>query len=304
MQKIRRSPLWLCCFLVWSCSQQPDSSSKAQTGTPGPLRLLSDEVAETSGLVCLDDGKFLTLNDSGNPPTLFQLDAMGRIQNRTDTTATNQDWEALALHQGELWIADIGNNSGQRTELQLYHAPLTAVQTNQLSVDALTVQYPQAALTKAMPYQHDLDAEALVSTGEQLLLFSKNWLGMQSQVYVVDTKARTSVLKPAGSTTALPGLITDAVYSAEHQVFVVTGYQNFRLNPLPFMLSGDFSPFLAVLDAKFRLVTSVPVESGGQLEAVCLDKAHNIWLSQEKSTHRPAALWRWGRLDALLATAK
>ena len=304
MQKIRRSPLWLCCFLVWSCSQQPDSSSEAQTGSPKQLRLLSAEVAETSGLVCLDDGKFLTLNDSGNPPTLFQLDVMGRILSRIDTTAINQDWEALALHQGQLWIADIGYNSGQRTALQLYHAPLAQADNKQLSVDTLTVQYPQAALTRAMPYQHELDAEALVSTGKQLLLFSKNWLGMQSRVYVVDTDASTSVLKPVGNTTALPGLITDAAYSPQHQVFVVTGYQNFRLNPLAFMFSGDFSPFLAVLDKQFRLITSVPIETGGQLEAVCLDKAHNIWLTQEKSTHQPAALWRWGHLETLLATAR
>lgn len=294
----------LCCFLAVSCSQQPDISPNAGTDSPGPLRLLSSEVAETSGLVCLDDGKFLTLNDSSNPPVLFQLDTTGRIIRRTDTKASNQDWEALALHQGQLWIADIGNNSGQRTALQLYHAPLTAVQTNQLSVDTLTLQYPQAALTKAMPYQHDLDAEALVSTGEKLLLFSKNWLGMQSTVYVVDTAAGISVLKPVGNTTALPGLITDAVYSPQHQVFVVTGYQNFRLNPLAFMFSGDFSPFLAVLDKKFRLITSVPIETGGQLEAVCLDKAQNIWLSQEKSPHQPAALWRWGHLATLLATGK
>lgn len=294
----------LCCVLLCSCSQQPDGSSKAQTDTSGPLRLLSSEIAETSGLLCLDDGKFLTLNDSGNPPVLFQLDAMGRILSRIATTANNQDWEALALHQGELWIADIGNNAGQRTSLQLYHTQLAETVPEALSVDTLTVQYPQVALTKAMPYQHDLDAEALVSTGEQLLLFSKNWLGMQSQVYVVDTKTRTSVLKPVGSTTALPGLITDAAYSAQHRVFVIAGYQNFRLNPLTFILSGDFSPFLAVLDAQFRLITSVPIETGGQLEAVCLDQEHNIWLSQEKSTHQPAALWRWGRLEALLATAK
>lgn len=300
MQKFQLLPLLLCCFFVGSCSQQPDNKQQRAAEDQELEQQLSAEIAETSGLACLGNNQFLTINDSGNPATVYQLDAAGRIINRFATNGRNQDWEALALHQDRLWIADIGNNSGQRPTLDLYHAPLPQSQAKELMVDRLELRYPQAPMTKPSFYQHELDAEALVSTGDRLLIFSKNWIGLHSRVYVVDTSETTNTLKQIGETSALPGLITDVAYSAQQQVFVVTGYENFRLNPLTFMLTGDFAPFLAVLDAKYQLITSVQIQTGGQLEAVCLDDAQNIWLSQESSSHHKAKLWRWGALSTLL----
>jgi hypothetical protein len=301
MQKFQLLPLLLCGFLVCSCSQQPDNKAPRATDDQAPEQQLSAEIAETSGLACLRNNQFLTINDSGNAATVYQLDASGRIINRYATNGRNQDWEALALHQGRLWIADIGNNSGQRATLDLYNAPIPQGQIKELMVDRLELRYPQAPMTKPSFYQHELDAEALVSTGDSLLIFSKNWIGLQSRVYAVDTNAKASTLAQVGVTSALPGVITDVAYSAQQQVFVVAGYENFRLNPLTFMLSGDFAPFIAVLDAKYQLITSVQIPTGGQLEAVCLDDTQNIWLSQESSSHHKAKMWRWGALSTLLS---
>jgi len=289
--------------VLTGCNLPPSDPVVAmQDADAGMVRPLSAEVAETSALACLPSQQFLTLNDSGNPPLLYQLNANGDITATIQTDATNQDWEALAIHQGQLWIADIGNNSGERTTIQLYHAPLPADRRQPMRMKSNTLRYPGPPLVNPSPYQHERDAEALVSTGSQLLLFSKNWLGPQSRVYAADTTQPTSVLTLAGITAPLPGLITDAAFSARHRVFVITGYQNFRQNPLPLLLSGDFSPFLAVLDMQFQLIRSVSLDTGGQLEAICLDEAENIWLSQEKSAQHQAKLWRWGTLEQLLKT--
>ncbi|TXH98086.1 MAG: hypothetical protein E6Q75_02685 [Rheinheimera sp.] len=284
-----------------SCSQRPDTDKLS--GGVSPLfieKSLSPEIAETSGLACLADGSFFTVNDSGNPATLFQLDKSGRVIGRTATTGVNQDWEALAIHQGQLWIGDIGNNSGQRSTIELYHAPLPAKPFENLTLSKIILRYPHPPMGLPSHFQHELDAEALVSTGEQLLLFTKNWVGLQSAVYLVDTSQTNTVLKQIGETSALPGLITDAAYSFKHNVFVIVGYGNFRLNPLSFMFSGEFAPFLAVLDRDYRLIKSVPIPSGGQLEALCIDNEQNIWLSQEKSSRQPAQFWRWGFVESLL----
>lgn len=300
MQKFQLSPLLLCGVLLSGCSQQPDQIPQAPADEKVAEQHLSAEIAETSGLACLNNSQFLTINDSGNPATVYRLDALGQIINRLTTNGHNQDWEALALHQGQLWIADIGNNSGQRETLALYHAPIPQTQDNELELNELELRYPQPPKTTPSHYQHELDAEALVSTGDRLLIFSKNWIGMKSRVYAVDTSVGASTLQQIGETSALPGLITDVAYSAQRQVFVVAGYENFRLNPLPFMLTGDFGPFLAVLDVNYQLITSVQIPTGGQLEAVCLDAAQDIWLSQESSTHHTAKFWRWGALTTLL----
>ncbi len=289
----------LCLLLLTSCSQQPDNLPTANASDVAAATL-PGEIAETSALVCTGGQQFLTINDSGNPAVLYRLDQQGRIVQRLDIEAQNQDWEALTMHQGKLWIADIGNNTGQRTELQLYTLPLPAPSDTTIPVTTYRLRYPGPTPKAPALYQHEFDAEALVSTGSELLLFSKNWQGDTSRVYQVDTSRTASELQQVGTTSVLPGLITDVAYSATAQVFIVAGYQNFRQNPLPLLLSGDFAPFLAILDRQYQLLKTVPVATGGQVEAVCLDTANNIWLSQEGSARHPAQMWQWGNLATLM----
>lgn len=289
----------LCSLLLTSCSQQPDNLPTANASDVAAATL-PGEIAETSALVCTGGQQFLTINDSGNPAVLYRLDQQGRIVQRLNIEAQNQDWEALTMHQGKLWIADIGNNTGQRTELQLYTLPLPAPSDTTIPVTTYRLRYPGPTPKAPALYQHEFDAEALVSTGSELLLFSKNWQGDTSRVYQVDTSRTASELQQVGTTSVLPGLITDVAYSATAQVFIVAGYQNFRQNPLPLLLSGDFAPFLAILDRQYQLLKTVPVATGGQVEAVCLDTANNIWLSQEGSARHPAQMWQWGNLATLM----
>jgi len=118
MQKSQLSPAVILsfCLVLTGCNLPPSGPAVAvQDADGGMVRPLSAEVAETSALACLSSQQFLTLNDSGNPPLLYQLNANGDITATIQTDAMNQDWEALAIHQGQLWIADIGNNSGERT---------------------------------------------------------------------------------------------------------------------------------------------------------------------------------------------
>lgn len=293
----------LCLTLLTGCSQQPDNQVQDEA-TADTTATLPAEIAETSALVCAGGQQFFTINDSGNPSVLYRLNAQGQIQQRINVQAQNQDWEALALHQDKLWIADIGNNSGQRTELQLYALPAPAVGDTTTPATSYRLHYPGPAARAPAMYQHEFDAEALVSTGSALLIFSKNWLGSTSRVYQVDTSQSASELKQVGTTSPLPGLITDVAYSTSQQLFVVAGYQNFRRNPLPLLLSGDFSPFLAILDRQYQLIKTVPVTTGGQLEAVCIDAADNIWLSQEQSARHPALMWRLGNLATLVTETK
>jgi hypothetical protein len=145
-------------------------------------------------------------------------------------------------------------------------------------------------------YQHDFDAEALVSADQQLLLFNKAWQSAHSTVYqLTSMNGSTNAVKIA-TIDGLPGVITGGAFSPEQQMFVLTGYALFRENVLNMALYDDYRPFLAVLDRQFKLQKIVPVPQGGQLEAICIDQQQEIWLTQEQSKRRPALLWRWGNI--------
>ena len=97
-------------------------------------RVSHPALAEISGLVKSARGDFYwTHNDSGDAPRLFAINAEGaplwppwRRLASTDwpghaiANAAHFDWEAIALHDGVLYIADVGNNGNARRDLGVY----------------------------------------------------------------------------------------------------------------------------------------------------------------------------------------
>lgn len=262
---------------------------------------LPPTVAETSGLVCLDNGQFLTINDSGHSATVYQLDFQGQLLQQYDIAADNRDWEAITIHQGQLWLADIGNNKGSRNGGDLYQLPLPLRSGKALTSTKFDFVYPEFPLLPLKAYQHDFDAEALVSANGQLFLFNKAWLQPHSTVYRLDPAKSASAIYPIATIDGLPGVITDAAFSELHQRFVVSGYARFRDNTLRLAFYDDYQPFLAVLDQQFKLQLVVPIGPGGQLEGICIDAEQQIWLTQEQSKRRPPLLWRWGTMTQLFS---
>src|SRR4051794_35914104 len=81
------------------------------------------EIPESSGIVASRKypGVFWTQNDSGNPAEVFALAHDGKMIGKFSIAAKNIDWEDIAIDDdGHLYLADIGNNSCNRTEVQVY----------------------------------------------------------------------------------------------------------------------------------------------------------------------------------------
>lgn len=290
-------PRLLRIMVVGAVLQNLLACSTATAIKSAPERSLA-AVQETSGLVC-DGKKVWTINDSGKAPTVFQVDPQhSAVISSISTDAANIDWEALTLQNDQLIVADIGNNSGKRREINLYQLSWP-LQTGQVaSAQRIDLSYPIAPAGPLQPYQHNLDAEALANNPDGLFLFSKNWLADSSTVYRVDL-AKPSLTAHA-EINGLPGMLTDASWAPQAQVFVATGYRNIRKHAVMFALTGDFQPFLAVIDRQFKLLKVLPLDTPGQVEGVCVDETQHIWLSQEQSDHQPVRFWRWGSVaDAL-----
>jgi hypothetical protein len=128
----------------------------SRDGGTGPVPLLTDpRIAESSGLARSNRhaGVFYTHNDRGSPPQLFAVDQSGtRAVLELDVTAI--DWEDIAsTPDGRLWVADIGDNEGIRSsvEIVVVEEPDVLVSAN-LPATTYTLRYPDG------PH----DAEALL----------------------------------------------------------------------------------------------------------------------------------------------
>lgn len=112
-------------LLTWWLRPSPgDSPCVVATG---PVPLLGLE--ESSGLAVSrrTPGVLWTHNDSGNDTTLFAIDASGAILGRIRVPVRTRDWEDVSAAPCEagscLYIADIGDNRGERGSVRIHRVP-------------------------------------------------------------------------------------------------------------------------------------------------------------------------------------
>ena len=127
------------------------------------------DIRESSGIVTSQqfDGVYWTLNDSGNPATLYATKLNGElIQEIAVHGSGNFDWEALGIDsQNRLWIGEIGNNSTLRQDLKVVVVAEPDPYTE-----------TQAEVIASYPYQYpneNVDAEGLFITGGIPYIVSK-----------------------------------------------------------------------------------------------------------------------------------
>ena len=142
--------------------QKPPASSAANCRASGETVRLRD-LPEASGVASSHrtPGVFWALNDSGDP-VIFVLDQQGAVKGRVRVTGAKvDDWEDIAVGpcpQGScVYLADIGDNSGDRKNITLYRVAEPAPEDPATRpVEVFHAEYPDG------PH----DAESLLVTRE------------------------------------------------------------------------------------------------------------------------------------------
>lgn len=133
---------------------------------------LPDMADESSGLARYPGRtSFLTHNDSGGQPELYEIDKKGKWLSTVPVPhARNRDWEDLAQSpDGTLYIGDMGNNANKRQDLKIYiFSPTTA------TTDSITFRYATQRDFPPSPETANFDCEAFFYYNNDLYLFSKN----------------------------------------------------------------------------------------------------------------------------------
>jgi hypothetical protein len=217
------------------------------------------EITETSGLETFE-GKLLTHNDSDTTPTIYLLNTNGIIQKSTTfTKMKNADWEDIAIGNSSLYIADIGNNYGDRKDLAIYKIPLGSIENAQVTPETFEISYKNQRRFERDNQHHSYDGEAIVYLGDELLLFSKDWINFTTNVYKIQEKrGRQSLMSK--QQLKVNGLITGATTNGKNRI-VLCGY------------NSGLEPFIAVIsnnNGTLKLVKRItlPIKNGAQVEGI------------------------------------
>jgi hypothetical protein len=112
--------------LVLACASE-GFAQEQQCAVSAAPRAISTDVRETSGLAVgrRNPNVLWTHNDSGNRPEIFAITPDGAVRARVAIEgATLTDWEDLDIGKcgsdSCIYIADIGDNAGQRRTIRIY----------------------------------------------------------------------------------------------------------------------------------------------------------------------------------------
>lgn len=285
-------------FLIFGIATIQSQTATAITNLQTP------NLDETSGLLFYNN-KLLTFNDSGGQASLYEISSStGTITKTiTITNATNVDWEDITQDASYIYIGDIGNNNGNRTDLKVYKIAKNDFDgaDNTATAEIIAYSYTNQTDFTSNPNNNNWDAEGLISRGDNLLIFSKNWANKMVNVYSIPKTIGThsAVLESSYNTN---GLITGAETSFSEDIIYLTGYSN---SQAPFMYtihdipSNSLDVFSGTVSEKITTIVSL----GNQVEAIALfeitSTKHRLYISNEKYTFSsgpisitfPAKLW-------------
>lgn len=242
------------------------------------------EVKETSGLLFIN-GKIITHNDSGDSSNLYEIDSLSGELTRTVSisNATNIDWEDISENSTHIFIADIGNNNGNRQDLKIYKVLKSDFKNNNtISAEIISFTYEDQTDFSNNPNRSNFDAEGIVIYGSDILIFTKNWADLKTNVYKTPiTSGNYSASKI--STANVEGLITGAVYNDDR--FILTGYDS-ALVPFLIYIGSNRIPGDDLFASGFNKISleNYPGQ-GSQIEGITnIGATGSYYISREKFT--------------------
>ncbi len=186
---------------------------------------IASGLQESSGLLYLN-GKLITHNDSGDEPALYEIDTSNGIQTRKVIiqNASNIDWEDIAMDQHYIYIGDFGNNQGSRTNLRIYKvAKQDYLTMDTILADTILFDYNDQVDFTPTNFMTNYDAEALISYGDSLYIFTKNWGNSRTNIYPISKNPGQYSLTRKDSLNS-QGWITGAVCDSAQKQILLIGY--------------------------------------------------------------------------------
>ena len=244
------------------------------------------ELEESSGILFFNN-HFITHEDSGGEAKLYELDTLSGeiIRSVFIQNASNIDWEDLAQDENYIYIADIGNNAGNRTDLTIYRInKIDYLLYDSVNAQAIVYAYADQTDFSGQPNNTPWDAEALISLDSLwLMVFTKDWVDAKSKAYRISKLPGNYTVFPEESILEAQGLITGATFVESTQRVYLSGYTS---TLIPFVWSCMPSSFPDIFSGvnSFYSIVSLGFE---QIESIDFMYENTFFMTSESFSINP-----------------
>lgn len=259
-----RNKIYVIFFLIvlFSCVEQVSIERQ----------LLPLKINETSGLEYYGDN-FLTHNDSGGKTILYEFNKDGKIvyEYTINDCGVNNDWEDITADNENIYVANSGNNYGNRQNLAVL---ILDKENNFECTGQIQFKYKNQVNFENRN-RHPYDSEGIISVGDELILFSKDRENLMTELYSLPKIPGSYEIEPIHSY-PVNSLITGADYNDELKLVALVGY-DFNWNQYFYKISNfDLSNMDQSVIEKFK----IPVGKA-QIEAVKIIDESSFWITSE-----------------------
>jgi len=262
-------------LLIFSCSNEKDNEEYSSVVILDTI-VLPKIINETSGLEILD-GSFVTHNDSGGEPSLYFFNLEGEIINsiKLDEEAfwgiNNNDWEDITADEDYVFIADTGNNFGNRNNLNIVKVKISDFRID----EKISISYEDQEIFIPRP-KHKFDAEALFLIENKIAILSKDRSNLFTDLYLVDKENNSNQVLKSKITYDVNSLITGGDYSSELGLLALVSYNSKSSQYL--ILFENFT-LEGLSEKKFKKYL-IPIEKA-QIEGIKIIDYKTFWITSE-----------------------
>jgi len=262
-------------LIIFSCSSGQEKEDYENAVILETI-VLPKIINETSGLEILNN-QFITHNDSGGEPSLYFFSQNGEIINSITLEEEsfweiyNNDWEDITADEDYIYIADTGNNFGNRDNLNIIK-----VKTTDFSIDSkIDISYKDQQTFLPRP-KHKYDAEALFLIEDKIAVLSKDRDNLFTDLYLIDKQSNSKQALESKTTYNVNSLITGGDYNKDMSLLALVSYNSKGSQFL--ILFEDFN-LETLAEKKFRKF-KIPLERA-QIEAIKIIDDKTFWITSE-----------------------
>lgn len=239
---------------------------------------LPEIVTESSGLIFYNDTLLITHNDSGDKPILYFVNLKGKLIHQVIVNnANNVDWEDITKDdKGNIYIADIGNNSNQRKDLRIYIIkPQNLLNVNSLNAEIIEISYNEQTDFPPKDEALNFDAEGIAYHNDSLWIITKcRSIPFEGNAYIYKFPAKSGKYNLKRKTHLFigkDGFTKDAITSLDiynDQLYILT-YNRILIYKL--------------IDNKLEFDKQFYTKPYTQKEAITLKNKNEIYLTDEST---------------------